>query len=290
MPALNAKAAPNSTRSIETTIQDIRKAIQALNDKKCKKGKQAFRNLGNHIEVLQHSLDHPGEELPEFHKNCTRKFLRKANLAFQKHAARLGHIQPVRSAEGKKKTKPGKKAVPKPTSNNTTAEIVDLTGGTSDEDAQRPSPEADVRPSSLWFFDSSAAPATISCQPEETDNVPGQSTEVASYSKEVVKVGGGLQASAAGQEQSGTTTSATLVSELRETKMSAREGSHSNIRGGVVNETDILEDVQALAKEQENISSPQEASLDDMLEAAVNCRDYELWYDPTADFDEDLLP
>lgn len=94
MPALNAKVAPNSTRSIETTIQDIRKAIQALNDKKCKKGKQALRNLGYHIEVLQHSLDHPGEELPEFHKNCTRAFLRKANLAFQKHAARLGHIQP----------------------------------------------------------------------------------------------------------------------------------------------------------------------------------------------------
>lgn len=113
---------------------------------------------------------------------------------------------------------------------------------------------------------------------------------MALYSKEDIEVGRGLQASAAGQEQSGTTTSATLVSELRETKLSAREGSHSNIRGGAVNETDILEDVQALAKEQENISFPQEASLDDMLEAAMNCRDYELWYDQIADFDEDSLP
>ncbi|KAK5086178.1 hypothetical protein LTR70_008503 [Exophiala xenobiotica] len=289
MPALDANVAPNSTKGIESTIQNIRKDLKILNNTKRGKGKQALRSLESNVQALQHSLDHPGKGLREGHKRQTRKFLCKANADFQKLAAKLGHTQPIRSAEGKKETKPANKAVSNPTSNPSTTGIIDLTGGTSEDDVQGPDSDAAVGPSPLWFFDSSAAPVTISSQAD--DQVPGQSAQVATTSKEDdAEARGGLQTSAAGQEQADTTTSATLVSKLHQAKMSPCEGSYSNVRGSTVNETDVLEDLQALARKQGYISFAQEASIDPMRDAAMDHRDHELWYDPTVDFDQDLLP
>jgi len=289
MPALDANVAPNSTKGIESTIQNIRKYLKLLNSAKRGNDKQALRSLDSNIQALQHSLDNPGKRLPRKHKRDSRKFLCKANAAFHKHAARLGHAQPIRSADGKKETKPAKKAAPKPTSYPRTTETIDLTGDTSDDDAQGPDSDAAVGPSPLWFFDSSAAPVTVSCQAD--DQVPEQSAQVASTSKEDdAEARGGLQASAAGQEQADTTTSATLVSKLHQAKMLPCEGSYSNVRGSAVNEADMLEDLQALARKRGYISFAQEASIDPMRDAAMDHRDHELWYDPTVDFDQDLLP
>jgi len=282
MATLDPEDAPNTLKGVQSSIDQIRSAIHTLDNGRYKEAKQALRRLGSQIQVLQHSLDHPDRYLHQVQIDSTRGFLRKAKISFQKHSVRFG-------TKDRKKSKPAARAVPKPTRNTRNTEIIDLTGGTSDEEVRRPDSEADGGP--LWFFDSSAAPVTVSCQPDETYNEPRQSCNVALQSKEGGIEGRGLlQASAAGQERSNMTTSVTPIFELHKVGMSSCDALHNNVQGGATNEVDALEDLQTPSGKHENCNFSQKASLDDMLEAAMNSRDHDLWYDPTVDFDEGLLP
>ncbi len=287
----------NSTDAIKDTITSTKKTMRKLDNSRYASlngANMALEHLRRCVARLRCACENPGHRVGRDMVKNTLRFVRKAEKRLNEHTTRLSSSIPVPSQQPSQKSKRCRRTTRKLTTGYAaSAEIIDLTRDTSEERSAKTASKGDTNASDLTLVkasDSDPGPIAIPHQPGSTWSPLATDANISqNRANQDAEVHRGFQTRSA---KGGTLDTITPSPPLPKTANPFKTRAKDDRQDGGKNGTDILMGRRGLAAKQEDSSffNDERTGKSAMLEAAMNRRDHELWYDPTVDFDQDLLP
>ena len=290
---------PSSTRRIQDILTATRNAmcmIERMPKVTEATANGALEHLRKCITDLQRACDNPDPTVPQQMVHDTRVFTRRAIEKGRQHTTRLLGAKQGFPAGWPKKPRNTNKAIQRVTSYTISTKVIDLTGDTSEEDSTRPAVKSDMTtfdPSLADLVAPSCGPTVV---PQQAVSTRSRTATTARIIQDMDTVDG----EARGRSRALITEEATPNIRALITPPIAPDDTTSPLRTsatGVLagfgnNDTNIPGNLQGLVTEQEDLGFLKDEPhlMREVIRAAMNRRDHELWYDPSLDFEEDLLP
>ncbi|KAK5938041.1 hypothetical protein PMZ80_009630 [Knufia obscura] len=248
------------------------------------------RLLGQDPIDLARSRKRPNDVPQPFRKS------KKEKKAARK-AADLAAQAAIEKVTGRYATRlAAREAAAEPAGYSISTEVIDLTANSSEDDTHMLSSKADATLTTtppVAALHANSRDIISSHQPEKNDEKTVQTDSDQPNNKEDHIDNPEEKLRLISKEQNSIVSLHSGLPETTEKADAISCSSTEDIRiGGGRNETDVMRDLLQSATEQADISffRGKDGFLNALVEVSMARRDHELWYDPSMDFKEDLLP
>jgi len=288
------------SRKMQRVLNSM-KHLDSLRDLNGQQAEQALGGLKRRVAALQHTLDNPSPDVEHSYLQLCRSSISSAQGYLIKYRAKIlpkpctgliGIRRQGSSTTGVKRRKADSHAMG--------AKVIELTDASGGEGPAKAGSQTKRDTFDLLIADLLNASSGVVITPNHQDNTlstPAAPDRMVQNRREHdTKVHTKLEKPIKYEAHS-TLQTTTLTPASGETRIFSSDISLHSIQKDTKkvakNETDSLQGLRPLAAKPKdlNFSGNQDQLFwDGVLEAAMNCRDDDLWYDPCVDFEEDLLP
>jgi len=279
-------------------VRNLMKHLDSLRDFDSQQAKQALGGLRRRVGAFQHTLDKPSPGVEHSYLLLCRGFISSAQIFLIKYTAR---IQPERRTGPMKKSPEGSSTTrlqnPKAKTYTTSAKLTEIMEEFGRKGPEEAGSEADRNALDPLLVDRSKVSSGVVITPSHQDNTLSTPADSPSMIQKRIKYDAEVHAKLDKQpinyKTHNTLQTATLAVSPGKAGTSPSDTSLHSSQKDMKNDADILQGLRPLAAKPKDLSSsgnPDELFWNGVLEAAMNCRDNDLWYDPRVDFEEDLLP